>query len=81
MDTSRKIRAALNGAPFPTTKGIINRSVCRDALHELLLTCPPETIRMKLDFEFEWVEEAVQRLDARFPPLLSAEDAEGLLYL
>jgi hypothetical protein len=78
IDTSRKIRARLNGAPFPTRDGIIDRSICRDMLHYLLLTCPPEEIRKKLGFEFEWIEEAVQRLDARYPPSLSAEDAQAL---
>jgi hypothetical protein len=81
QETARKFRAAMKAIPLPPTTGIMDRSVCRDALHEMVLRCAPELTRPTFGFELEWVEEAIRRLDARFPPLLTAEDAEGLLYI
>jgi hypothetical protein len=79
-ETSCRLREKLNGRSPPTASGIMNRSVCRDVLLEMIELGTPELARMRFGFEFKWVEEALERLDARFPRFsLSAEEEEALL--
>jgi hypothetical protein len=80
-ETAHKFRTAMKAIPLPPTTGITDRSVCRNVLHEMAQGCAPELTRPTFGFEHEWVVEAIRRLDARFPPLLTAEDAEGLLWV
>lgn len=79
-ETACRLHETMNGKSLPTASGIMSRSVCRNTLLEIIAMLPPELARTRCGFEFEWVEEALKRLDTRFPPsLLSAEDEEALL--
>ena len=73
QETARKFRPALNGTPLAPNTGIMDRSVCRNALQEMVLRCLPELTRSTFGFELEWVEEAIQRLDTQFPLLLALQ--------
>jgi hypothetical protein len=80
-ETACRLHLARNGTPFLAITGIMDRSVCREALQEMVSMCPPDLTQMKFGSDFEWVVEALEQLDARFPPLLSAEDAKALLHV
>jgi hypothetical protein len=67
-ETAHELREAMSDEPLPVANYIMNRSICRDALHKMVSMCPPELTPTIFGFEFEWVEKALRRLDARFPP-------------
>jgi hypothetical protein len=64
-ETALKLHKAMNGKTLATTSGIINRSVCQEALNTMVSMYPPEDIRIKFGFELEWVKMALERLEAR----------------
>jgi hypothetical protein len=54
-------------------------ALCRDAVEAMILICRPDDFPQRFGFEFEWVAEALSRLDAHAPMQLSELEDQFLV--